>query len=62
MSPNAVYKLRGEVENIVKNHNCIKKHERKRNPNGIKTHKDSKAPTQNVMYKDFITHKRSINK
>ena len=30
VSPNVVYKLRGEVENIVRRHNYIGKHGRKR--------------------------------
>ncbi|GFX44153.1 uncharacterized protein TNCV_4119491 [Trichonephila clavipes] len=29
VSPNAVYKIGGEVENIVRNHNCIGKHGQK---------------------------------
>ena len=49
MSPNAVYKLEGDVENILRSHNYIGKHRRKCNPNGIKRHKDSKSTKQNVV-------------
>ncbi|GFV00537.1 hypothetical protein TNCV_3645151 [Trichonephila clavipes] len=34
--PNVVYKLGGEVENILRSHNYIGNHERKRNPNEIR--------------------------
>ena len=49
MSPNAVYKLGGELENIVRSHNYIGKHGRKRKPNEIKRHKECKATTQNAV-------------
>ncbi|GFW43732.1 hypothetical protein TNCV_4770811 [Trichonephila clavipes] len=42
-------KLVGEVENILRSHNYIGNHERKRNPNEIKRPKDSEATTQNVV-------------
>ncbi|GFS52657.1 hypothetical protein TNCV_45401 [Trichonephila clavipes] len=41
VSPNVMYKLGGEVDNILRSHNYIGKHEWKRNPNEIKRHKDS---------------------
>ena len=62
MSPNAVYILGGEVENIVRSHNYIEKHGRKRNPNEIKIHKDSKVTTQNAGMKEFLfSYKCKIN-
>lgn len=47
MSPNAEYKLGGEVDDIVRYHNYTGKHGG--NPNVIKRHKVSKATTQNAV-------------
>ncbi|GFS93301.1 retrovirus-related Pol polyprotein from transposon TNT 1-94 [Trichonephila clavipes] len=49
VSPNAIYKLGGNVENILRSHNYIGKHGRKSNPNEIKRHKDLKALIKNVV-------------
>ncbi|GFX93901.1 hypothetical protein TNCV_3412641 [Trichonephila clavipes] len=62
VSLNAVYKLGGVVENIVRSQNYIGKHGRKRNPNEIKRHKDSNATTQNVLQNALLNKKPIINK
>ena len=49
LSPIDVHKFGREVENIARSHNRTGKYERKRNPNEIKRHKDSKTSTKNVV-------------
>ncbi|GFS75043.1 putative DD34D transposase [Trichonephila clavipes] len=44
----AVYKLGGEVENILKSHNYVGKHGWKRNPDEIKRHKTGQTLNSDI--------------
>ena len=49
VAPYALYKLGGEVDNIIGSHNYLENHGQKRNSNEIKRLKESKATIRNVV-------------
>ena len=65
MSTNTVHKLGGEVENILRSHNCTENHEQKLNLNeikGTKTIRPQHKMQCKTLYYTHRTQKTIINK